>query len=683
MLDDIKRALRDGNAAAALDAAARWSAADPTNPDALLWLGHAHAAAQDIGAAAAALDRALALAPQRADLLTARAYLDLQARDLDRASAGLDAALAQDPNQLPAYIALAQLALTRGERETAQRHLAYAQRIDDGHPRVLMLEALLESGRTDADRALALLTRAVERAPNDPLVVAALGLAFLERRHFAFAAETLRKAIALSGVAPSLRGALIAALEAQGALEPALQEADAWLLAQGDSPLPRWHRGRLFARLGRFAAALADVEAVQSAVPRHEAAFELALQLHGQIGGPEAVMRALDAMIGVDPGWSLPWRQLLSLVTGEQVPELIRRWQAAAPDSGEALEAAALLAEREGRSVDAQVLAAEAIACEPQLVEARLLQARATGALEPGLAVARIDALIADAPEPAQRRALAGWRGAALHRAGRAAEALVAWRQMWTDGPAYGLPLPNPVPATAATPAADGGAGRLLWGPPGSRVERVQAVLAAVAPDRLLIDRWRQPLRDDGFNLLRVAPNDPRAGTAERWRAPLAAAGVDASTVIDALPSWDGWTQATLHGTTLVVALRDPRDLLLNWMAWGSAAGFTFPGPDVASAWLCRVLDQLLDAQSARPDRVVVLDADRLDGDAAGFADALAAACALPAAPDLAPALALGRLPNGEPADFAPGAWRAYVEPLGAGLAPLAERAVRLGYPAR
>jgi tetratricopeptide (TPR) repeat protein len=682
MLDEIRGALRAGNADAALAPALRWTEAEPANAEAWLWLAHARAAGRDSDAAGAALERALALAPDRADLLAARAYLDLQSRDLGRAEAGLKDALAQDPNQLGAYVALAHLALSRGDMAEADQHVAYARRLDAEHPRVLVLEAQLLGRRGDADRGLALLQKSVELAPDDPLCFAALGLALFERRHFAFAAATLRRAVALSGAAPALRSVLVSALEAQDLIQDALAETEAWVSVEPASPSARWHRARLRARSGQVADALADVEAVQRAVPRHANAFQLGIQLAGELGGADAVVRAVDARIAADPDWALPWRTLLNLVRPDQVSSAIRAWREAAPNNGEALEAAALLAEREGQEGEALALAAEAIEREPRLLEARLLQARAAAFLEPEAAVARVDALIQAAVEPAQVRALAGWRGAALHRAGRAAEALAAWRHMWTSGPAHGLPLPNPQPASAARPDADGGEGRLLWGLPASRIERVHAALLPVAPERVLIDRWQRPMRDDGFNLLRVAPTDPLAGTAARWRAPLDAAGVPPAVVIDCLPCWDGWTQATLHGTTLVAVLRDPRDLLINWMAWGSAAGFAFPGPDVASAWLCRVLDQLIEAGQRHPGRVLRIDADRLDSDPTGFAAELTAALGLETAPDLAAAQALGRHPNGEPADFAAGAWRLYAEPLQAAFAPLAERAVALGYSA-
>ena len=682
MLQDVMTALRAGDAATALATATRWTTAEPGNADALLSLAHARAAGGDATGAREALDRALLVAPQRADLLTLRAYLDLQDRDLGKAEAGLTAALAQDPNQLGAYLALAPLALARGDRAEATRLVSYAKRIDPEHPRLLVLEAQLAAADGQPDRVLPLLTAAAERAPNDAMVISTLGLAFFERQHFAFAAEALRKALALSQSAPILHAPLIAALEAQNLAEPALAQAEAWLAREPASVPARWERGRLLARMGRAEAALADVDAVQAHVPRHARSLELGLQLRRYLGGMPAALEGLEARIAADPTWSLPWRFLISVSVPAAVPGLLQRWQAAAPDSGEALEAAALLAERSQQVDEALALARRAVALEPRLQEARLLQARIALASPPDEAVSRIESLMAEAVDPAQTRALAGWLGAALHRAGRHPEALMAWRRMWLEGPSFGLPLPNPEPAHLARPTDDGGAGRLLWGPPGSRVERVQAALQRVLGQRLLSDRWQQTVRDDGFNLLRVAPDDALAGTAARWRAPLEAAGLDPATVVDALPSWDGWTQATLHGTTLVAVLRDPRDLLLNWLAWGSPVGLNFPSPGLATAWLHRLLDQVLEAEAQRPGQVVRIDADLLDRDPEAFAARLAEVFDLPEAPDVTPALLMGFGPHGQAADFPAGAWRQYREPLKALFGPLGELAVRLGYPA-
>ncbi len=682
MLQDVLTALRAGDTATALASATRWTTAEPDSPEPLVWLAHARGAAGDVPGASEALDRALALAPQRADLMTLRAYLDLQGRDVAKAEAGLTAALAQDPNQFAAYVALAHLALARGDRGEAERHVNYAKRLDAEHPRVLLLEAMLAAGQGQADRVLPLLTAAAERAPDDPLVLSALGMAFFERQHFAFAEEALRKALALTNASPALHAPLIAALDAQGKGEDALAVAEQWALREPGVPAMHWTRAQLRLRMGQLAAAREDLAAILVVHPRHVQAYELAMQVLGQLEGPPAVLAELETRVATDPGFALAWRLLLNLKPIDEAPALVQRWLAATPDHPAALDVAATLAEREGRQGDALAYAERALAGEPRLRESALLRARATALLMPDAAVARMEALMAAAATPEQARSLSGWRAHALHRAGRYEDALRAWGRMWKDGPAFGMPLPNPEPAAKATPAADGGAGRLLWGPPGSRAERVHAALIPAAPDRLMIDRFRQPMRDDGFNAMRAPPGHEAAGTAARWRAPLEQMGLAPETLIDALPFWDGWTQATLHGTTLVAVLRDPRDLLLNWMAWGSAAGFDFPSPSIATAWLHRQLEQLIAAEDARPMQVLRIDADLLDRDPDAFATQLVTAFGLDDTPDLAAALALARAPNGGPTDFPAGAWREYAEPMKALFAPLGELAVKLGYPA-
>ncbi|GAB3732486.1 tetratricopeptide repeat protein [Silanimonas algicola] len=682
MQQDVQTALRAGDTAAALATATRWSTAEPQNADALFWLAQARGATGDVAGAGEALDAALAVAPERADLLTLRGYLDLQGRDLAKAEARLSDALAQDPNQFPAYVALAHLALARGDRTEAERHVAFAKRIDAEHPRVLLLEAMLAAGRPDqAERVLPLLTAAAERAPNDPLVLSALGMAFLERQHFAFAEQTLRKALALTDASPALHAPLIAALDAQGKGEEALAVAGAWV-AQAGSPAAHWHRAQLRLRAGQVDGARADLDAILVVVPQHAQAFELAMDLLGQTEGRPALLAALEARVAAEPGFALAWRLLLNLQPIDAAPALAQRWLEATPDHPAALDVAALLAERDGREGDALAYAERALAAEPRLHESALLRARATALLTPDAAVTRMEVLLAAAVTPEQARSLSGWYAHALHRAGRVEDALRAWGRMWMGGPAFGMPLPNPEPAERATPVEDGGAGRLLWGLPGSRVERIHAALIPAAPNRLALDRFRQPMRDDGFNALRAPPGHPLAGTAASWRQPLEATGVEPTTLIDALPFWDGWTHATLHGTTLVAVLRDPRDLLLNWMAWGSAAGFTFPSPALAAAWLHRQLDQLLAAEAANPQRVIRIDADLLDTDRAALSAQLTQAFDLESAPDMEAAFALSRAANGGATDFVAGTWRQYAEPMKALFVPLGEMAVRLGYPA-
>ena len=682
MLEDVLAALRAGDHAAALAASTRWRDAEPSNADACLAMAHANAAMADTAGAAAALDEGLALAPDRADLLTARAYLHLKHRNLDAATAGLGAALANDPNQLPAYIALAHLAFARGDRAEAERLIAYARRIDDGHPRLLLLEAQLAKLQGRRDRVLPLLSAAAQQSPTDPLVQAAYGLALLEHGHLAFAEQALRNTLALTDAVPALRGALVSALEGQQRWDAALEEVLAWRALAPGRPAPVWLAARLRARLGQFEAALEDLAALRAMVPRHDDAVTLEVQIRDQLGGPEAVFAALEALTDADPMHAQPWRLMLAVAVEQQTPDLLARWLSAVPDSAEALERNALWAESQGNADAAVALAERAVVLDSARVRALELLARAAFAKPADEALASLEALWAGAGSGAARRALAGPLGLARMGVGQIVPALEAWWVPWAEGLVKGFPLPAPVSAAEAAPQPDGGAGRLVFGPPGSRVERVLAVLEQSDPQRTLLDRWTDTARSDGFSALRVAPAAAEAGSAATWRASFEGSGLEVNSLIDAMPHADGWTWATLHGMGVVAVLRDPRDLLLNWMAWGSAAGFLFPGPMVAAQWLAIVLEQLVALRDSDRARLVLVDADDLDGDTAAFAEELAKAFGLAEPPDLRPALALGQGPHGLPSDLPEGTWRLFAEPLGEAFAHLRPVAVSLGYSA-
>lgn len=682
MLHDVMAALRAGDTALALRTATDWARAEPGSADAQLALAHAHNANGDNAAASKALEHGLALAPDRADLLTARGFLELANRNFDGARADLDAALAANPNQMSAYIAAAHLAFSRSDLVEAERLISYARRIDDEHPHLLLLEAQLAELKGEEDRVLPLMSAAVQRAPNDALAQANLGLALLKRGHHAFAEQALRNALAKNTSAQMLRSALIAALIGQQNGDAALAEARTWVAESPESLPARWSLAQIAAQAGDAEAALDGCRAVLGKQPRHVPAFSLEMRVLLATGGAPAAVERLETYLQSDPSWDELWRSRIDLTPTEELPALIERWCLAAPQEPLAFEAAALLAERDGQYEQADALAEKALAMRPTLAEAALLRARLAQHLEPLAALARVDALIAEAPLDLQRRGLRGWRGLALHRSQRPDEALEAWRQMWTEGAQHGHPLPNPMPAGAAKPTEDGGEGWVLWGLPGSRVERVNGVLAYALPHRLLVDRWNSPRRFDGFNLLRVPADHAEAGHAAAWRQSLERFGMPAAEAIDAMPQWDAWTHATLHGTRLMVALRDPRDLLLNWMAWGSAAGIAFPGPSTAAAWLRVLLEQVLEAEAQAPDRVHRINADLLDQDLDALSARLQEILSLESAPDAAVAAQMALGPNGLSADFPAGDWRLYREALKPVFEHLQPVAVRLGYPA-
>jgi hypothetical protein len=156
--------------------------------------------------------------------------------------------------------------------------------------------------------------------------------------------------------------------------------------------------------------------------------------------------------------------------------------------------------------------------------------------------------------------------------------------------------------------------------------------------------------------------------------------------VFDWLARWDARVVPLLRhavaGTRLLVVLRDPRDLLLNWLAFGAPAGPAFADPLASAAWLASQLEHLLFARDELQLPMHIVDMDRFDEDAAAAMNDIAAFAGLPSAPDPQSALdgrsGLGGLPTALPT----GRWRAYRGELGEAFELLAPLAKRLGYPA-
>ena len=160
------------------------------------------------------------------------------------------------------------------------------------------------------------------------------------------------------------------------------------------------------------------------------------------------------------------------------------------------------------------------------------------------------------------------------------------------------------------------------------------------------------------------------------WRAALPARGISDGNVIDWLPWWDNALLLALRPqlpeAVLMIAVRDPRDMLLDWLAFSAPAPFALASLPEAAAWLAGVLEQVavLHEQGLFPHRLLKVD-DSMD-DAQALAAAAGAALEIempvPAGPLGTPRLAAGR-------------WRAYAQALAGPFAQLAPVARRLGYP--
>ncbi|UWX03977.1 hypothetical protein H1235_17155 [Pseudoxanthomonas sp. NC8] len=97
---------------------------------------------------------------------------------------------------------------------------------------------------------------------------------------------------------------------------------------------------------------------------------------------------------------------------------------------------------------------------------------------------------------------------------------------------------------------------------------------------------------------LRAGTHDPAALVAQ-WRAQLPARGIADGNVVDWLTWWDNALLLALRPYlpegVLLVAVRDPRDMLLDWLARGAPVPLALDSADAAAAWLAQGLEQLAD----------------------------------------------------------------------------------------
>lgn len=686
MYESLIDALRRGAADEALSAARDAVAANPQDAIAHRLLGAALQLSGDRPAALAAVETALTLAPDDANLHLERAGLLLGARKLDDAEAALARAVGLDPNQFPAYIMQGQLALGRGDIDEAERIARTAGRIAPSHPQVAAIEGMVALRRGDADRALSILAQAAQDAPEDASVRNALGFAYIAKGHFAFAEQAFRKQLELQPDSNALRGLIADLVRRQGRAVEAADEAAP--LLQGDNVHPGMQRtvGEMELEAGRTERAVGPLKAAFAAMPRDRRTLEALVEAWRRANDAEDARTTLDAALATHPEEDNLWRArlLFEVFAGPEALAVVERWLAAHPDHIPALQARAAIHDHAGETGEADAIAYQIVAIEPGQTQAELRIVDRLLQTDPQAAVARVEGLLAQVQDEPVKRSLRQLLGRCFDIAGDTGAAAATWAELHAEVVDQRLPLPplttdlGELPPLAPLP--DPAPGILwLWGPPGSLVDRIA----------LNFDYAGGPVRVDRFGP--QPPTDPlqRYGTpqelldghfdgslvASQWRAALPARGINDGQVFDWLVWWDN---ALLHalrphlpGVVVMFALRDPRDMLLEWLAYGAPQRFAIESPEVAARWLADSLAQVADVVEGDlfPHRLLKLD------DIAYDPPALAAAVGEALAIELQPLPALGIR------HFAPGHWRSYAQPLADAFAALTPVAVRLGYP--
>lgn len=680
-------ALRSGAHAEALSLATAAVEAQPEDAQALRALALAQRANGDGTGARASIERAIALAPDDADLHFQLAGFLLGERDAAAAAEALATTVRIDPNQFGAYFLQAQMAIARRDLAEAERISRLAARVAPDHPWQRVLEGTLALRRGDHDTALAQLGRASEQAPEDVQVRYALGFAYLAKGHLAFAEQAFRGVLAQAPSMTSLCGLIASLLVRQGRPEDAVVALAPLLNERGPSAsMLHAFAGELELAAGRPDRARVHLGTALAADPGNGRALGVMVEVWRRQGDAPSAREALDAAIAASPGIEDLWRARLSFeAAGSPLAEaVIERWQAAEPTSIAAQEARMVQRDAAGDAAGAEAAARGIVDLRPGhgMAQERIF----TGLLErdPAAAIEHVEALLAGAGETGRKRLLRTWLAFAHDRADHPDAAVVNWLENHAEMAPHRLPLPPTAPEPGSWPERapePGGHPQTVFlaGAPGSGVERLAVVLAA-ATAGFRADRLGATPPGDAFQNMRTPDGlargdlDP-AAVVEGWRRGLPARGIQGE-IVDWLLWWDNALAVALRPclpeAILILALRDPRDMLLDWLAYGSPTPFAMASVEDAAIWLSGQLEQAARLHEEDLVRHRLVRLDGIEGDPAAIAAALGEALetTLPVVP--AGTLGDARLPAGR--------WRRYADVLAPAFATLAPVARRLGY---
>jgi Flp pilus assembly protein TadD len=698
MLQDVIDALRR-KTPNALALASAEAAASPQSSDAQHLLGLAQRDAGDRAGARASFERAIELAPDESLYHFSRAMLAYVEGDHATANRSSAHAIALDPNQLGAYLLRIRLALAADDLAEAERQLNLAERVDSAHPQLLFAGGQVALAKGDGGLAIELLNKAAIARPADPEIFSSLGTAFLRFGHPAFAEQALRKAMTLAPDAPGLRLLLVESLLGQDRIDDAEAELASHRVAHPRDPAIPMIDAELRLRGGDPVAALAAFRSVLALTPGNPRAVTGAHRALTALGDYTLARAVWEEVLQRDASLDLVWAARLLLTEGkDDYDDVLLRWRTAMPDSAAMFLNHARQDEFDGRHEQAEVGYAAVLARAPLQSDALFGKAMYEVDSDPTSAIARLGLMIAKAPSGQAKAAMAK-RGQVHDRHNHCGEAVADWRQAHAGLGRLPIMLPLPTDALRALamlplPAATGdNPVVMLWGPPGSGSERLAFALR-FSPSRPLLQDAQEPrprmLQFPEQIIARAlsAAELPAFASeiADEYRrtiAPYLERGNQG--VFDWLAQWDARIVPSLRHALpqvcLIAVLRDPRDLLLNWLAFGAPAGQAFVEPVASADWLASQLDHLLFSRDVLQLPVLVVDMDRLDADPAVTMQSIAAFADLPAAPNPQPVLGRATGPGRLPTLLPPGRWRAYREQFEEAFAVLAPLAERLGYP--
>lgn len=656
---------------------------NPNDGEALRGLGAVRRMRGDLAESAALISRAHVLAPEQPKLLMMLGAVQFELGNADASRDAYERVLALDPNTAGAHTALGHIAMMQGNPTLAEQYFRTAMRVNED-PQALAGLGTLALDRDDPETAIKYLTRASDLAPKDAGIAYALGRGFAKRGMIAFAEQAFRNALRLRPGQPnatSALGQLLVQEKRPGEAEPYFRSL---LGKRGFDLVAELGMGDVARQQERFEEAVESYKRALALKPDHALAFETLIACLGKLGRGSDILQLLNQRLGEHPEQDR-WRVMRARVfeAGGRIGEAIADWKwlhDKHPQNGEAVAELARAHELNG-DLD---------------LAASLAESAATLNLDnPALTVVRVRALMRKGENERARELLAGISlsqveqnlsrtcmnlyGHLHDRAGQMVEACDYFRESQNALPLV-LPSLDPLPENfeAELARVDGQAWSqapiLLVGAPGSGVERIAALLAEQPGFNVLRDRV-QGVRNDCFDGAAVdlsADSMPEADAAahrETYQASLRARGLDLDKpLIDWIPRFDARyllvARHVMPGTRIIIVDADPREAMLNWLAFGWLPFAGMSDFDNCVDWLARATAHLRFAANQNVVPSIVVDAEKVMADPAKAGADLARFLGLETlkAGSLSKSFESGL--GGMPARFAKNHWQAYAEAL-------------------
>ncbi|MCK9489708.1 MAG: tetratricopeptide repeat protein [Xanthomonadales bacterium] len=635
MLEDILKLHQTGELDAAETAYRQWLADHPDDPEASHLLALLRRQRGDLGQALELTRQALEHSPDQAPYHNTLGNLLLQQGQWRSARQAFQAAMRLDPNHMGSLVGAAQAALIEGDLGAARETLAKAERVSPDHRWLRLPQANLAQALGDHDKAVRLYLAALEENSNDATIHMSLARSFGALGRTTFAEQALDNALKLKPDYVMARVALGQLRLKDGRFADALTEFERALEHDSDHAPALAGRGDARRRLGDTARALEDYRQAHAAAPDAPGLAAILIQTLLITGNEaEARQQLADSLAALPRDVALRQVQVtVAARDGEDaLLSALEDWRAADPGNPEARERLAALHESRGRFDEAVALARDTLKNNSRSGFARLVLARS--ALRAGN-FDEVQEQINLLPEnvlPAQGRAQrALLRGLARDALGDHDGALEAWlagrKQLAGAAPLVPMPqvaqLQLPPAPEPSTESAEAPAPVFLIGLPGAGTESL-ATLASALGVRVLADRFSQQPRVDAITsgeygaMVKSLAEDPNQASLFRDRYLAALAGVGElprPDLVDWLPFADLRLLTLLRhafpAARYLVAERDLRDCLINWLSVGTAQHLASDDPKAAAQWLLRA-NQHLDSAKLPEEHTFKVSADDL-----------------------------------------------------------------------